>query len=621
MTTTEDDRREFVVARWPELEALARVVTDDADTARRVTTDVLAALSSRWGAALEDGRPGEQARSALLVAALAAAERRPRPDAVTDPRVGLDADADAADAAEDDEDDPDDRSVRALAAAVRDLDPLGRALVAARACWDADADEVAHLLARPVAEVRAHGDEVSRGLAQVHDGARADAGLDPAPWLLDHDLDAAVVLLLGRPDDPPDPAALVADRASGLQRRRLLLGGVAAAGLAGAGWWVASGVGETSPTPRPTGLAADDPAWDTTRRWPARGRFAADPDVQALVIRDAPSGSRLLYADVVGDRTVVVASPADISGRPGVRVVVWTGPQGAPLASLRTVPLARDALSGVRDVVALVVAQDVGDALLVLAPPALREAHYAPVVTPVPAGGSVRSFTPLPLTAGVGVELVGRGLGPATLVSAGGYQGVPAGTPEARHLVLPLAPSAVFASSRRDLVAELTGIPGGLLSARVVVESRTTSGVLDPDVGGQGNGTGRVVVVHTRTPDDAIVRSVRVGDAGRGRFGAFDAEEASVVASAEADGPVFITLPTTSRTQRFLVVAPGAARARLFSATSPELAVTRRVRCIDGTAVLTVPDSRQEGRYRLLLEDAAGARLFLGLPPASSALV
>ncbi len=68
-------------------------------------------------------------------------------------------------------------------------------------------------------------------------------------------------------------------------------------------------------------------------------------------------------------------------------------------------------------------------------------------------------------------------------------------------------------------------------------------------------------------------------------------------------------------------MAPGAARARLFSATSPERAVTRRVRCIDGTAVLTVPDSRQEARYRLLLEDAAGRRLFLGLPPVSAALV
>ncbi len=619
MTTTEDDHREFVAARWPELEALARVVTDDAGTARRVTTDVLATLSSRWGAALEDGRPGEQARSALLGAALAAAERGPRPDAVTGPpvRLALDGDVDA----DADTDDPDDASVRALAAAVRDLDPLGRALVAARACWDADADAVAHLLGRPVAEVRARDGEVTHTLARVHDDARTTAGLDPAPWLLDHDLGGAVGLLLGRPDDPPDPAALVADRASGLQRRRLLLGGVAAAGLTGAGWWVASGVGETSRTPRPTQLTDDDPAWDTTRRWPARGRFADDPDVQALVIRDAPGGSRLLYADVVGDRTVVVASPADLSGRPGVRVVVWTGPQGAPLSTLQTVPLARDALSGVRDVVALVVAQDVGDALLVLAPPALEEAHYAPVVTPNPAGGSVRSFTPLPLTSGIGVELVGRGLGPATIVSAGGYQGVPAGTPEARHLVLPQAPPEVFASSRRDLVAELTGIPGGLLSARVVVDSRTTAGVLDPDVAEPGSATGRVVVVHTRTPDDAIVRSVRVTDAGRSRAGAFDAERASVVAADQVDGPALLTLPTSSRTQRFLVVAPGAARARLLSASSPELAVTRRVRCVDGTAVLTVPDSRQEGSYRLLLEDAAGTRLFLGVPPTSSALV
>ena len=141
MTTTEDDRREFVLARWPELEALARVVTDDAGTARRVTTDVLAALSSRWGEALEEGRPGEQARSALLVAAVAAAERRPGREG-PDPGPGTDTEAPA-----DSDDDP---AVHALASAVRDLDPLGRALVAARVCWDADAREVAHLLGRPV---------------------------------------------------------------------------------------------------------------------------------------------------------------------------------------------------------------------------------------------------------------------------------------------------------------------------------------------------------------------------------------------------------------------------------------------------------------------------------------
>ena len=60
--TVEEDFRQFVVARWGELEPVAHLVTLDAETARRVTTDALADLHGRWGELLDEGPPGAAAR-------------------------------------------------------------------------------------------------------------------------------------------------------------------------------------------------------------------------------------------------------------------------------------------------------------------------------------------------------------------------------------------------------------------------------------------------------------------------------------------------------------------------------------------------------------------------------
>ncbi|MFQ6171494.1 hypothetical protein ACK8HX_07805 [Oryzobacter sp. R7] len=608
MTTLEDDRRDFTVARWPDLEAVALLVVPDPEVARRVTTDALAGVVGRWRDAVDAGRPAGDARRALLRGAVAAGGDEPPGSAV----AGADGDED-----DPDEDDAGEAVVAALLRTLRDEDPVDRALVAARLAWDAGPEEVAALLDLPTAGMVARDAAVRSRLTAAQDAAREAVGLGPAPWLLEDDLRGVLALVLRSQPDPPDPATLVAHRAGGLRRRRLLVGGAATLAVAGAGWWVV-GATRAAPSPTPTALRPDDPAWDTTRRWPARGRYAGSSDAQALVIRDAPQGSRLLYADVVGDRTVVVASPADISGRDGVRLVVWTGPRGAPLDTLRQVSLARDGLSGVRDVVALVVAQDVGDALLVVAPPRLEEAAYAAVATPTPAGGWVRTFATLELAEGVGVELVGRGLGPATWVSAGGYQGTPAGTPSVRPELLPNPSPDDYARDRRLAVAELTGIPDGLLSTRVVADTAVDAVALDPGAIGT---TGRVVVVQTRTPDDAVVRSVRLTTRSPGGTTSTDLEDMAVVAAADSGGPTVLRLPARGRPERFLVVAPGAARVRLLSSAPGERPVTRFVRCTGSSAVLSVPDSRQEAAYRLLAVDAGGRETYRGAATTASELV
>ena len=220
--TVEDDFREFVAARWPDLEGVAFVVTLDPATARRVTTDALAALHQQWREALDEGRPGAAARRSVLSAALGAA----RPDAVSSPGPWTEPD---------DDDDP---VLTALEAAVRAASPLERALVGARSVWGAGPDEVADLLGMPVGDVRTRAATLHARLVAAHDAARAADGLAPADWALDVDLDGAVEHLLAGQGDPPDPAALVEDRRRSVQRRSVVAGGAAAVAAGALGWWV-----------------------------------------------------------------------------------------------------------------------------------------------------------------------------------------------------------------------------------------------------------------------------------------------------------------------------------------------------------------------------------------------
>ena len=170
--TVEDDFREFVAARWPDLEAVAFLVTLDADVARRATADALAGLHHHWREAVEEGRPGEDARRAVLIAVLAPAARRPgtRPPAsqgatasgatsdgasgaTSTPSRASDP-VDAADAAPW-PDPADDTVVGALIATLRDATPVQRAAVAGHAVWAAEPEEVAALAGMPGADVRA----------------------------------------------------------------------------------------------------------------------------------------------------------------------------------------------------------------------------------------------------------------------------------------------------------------------------------------------------------------------------------------------------------------------------------------------------------------------------------
>ena len=153
--TVEDDFREFVAARWPDLEGVAFVVTLDAASARRVTADALAALYQQWREALDEGRPGATARRSVLVAAVAAARpgARSSPDPAPQPPADPWGDPEG-----------DDSVLTALGSAVRAATPLERALVGAGSVWAAGPDEVATLLGMPLADVRAGAAALRAGL-------------------------------------------------------------------------------------------------------------------------------------------------------------------------------------------------------------------------------------------------------------------------------------------------------------------------------------------------------------------------------------------------------------------------------------------------------------------------
>ena len=467
--TVEDDFREFVAARWPDLEGVAFVVTLDAATARRVTTDALATLHQQWREALDEGRPGATARRSVLAAAVAAAPAKPRPAPTAaadpvDPMAGPGAGPSPNPWAEPADDDP---VLTALEAVVRAATPLERALVGAGSVWGAGPDEVADLLGMPVGEVRERATALRGRLSAAHDAARVAEGLAPADWALDVDLDAVVEHLLAGQGDPPDPAALVEDRRRSVRRRSVVAGGAAAV-AAGAvvvarvarGPAAASGACPSA-SARPSGPpAADDPSWGSVSRWAARGRLATDARVQGLVISRANGGGRLLWADDVDGparRGLVRPStraPRTSSCRPGRALPEPTRPPCRRCrCRARSWPPARaPCRSRCRSPPAPCSSCWPG-------PPSPRRSTPRPCARPVD-GTIGRRWTSMALTAGIGATRWDGDQGPAFRVRCAGFDGPVAGSTQTWVDQGGTDAFAGFAEETRRFVAAALGAPG-----------------------------------------------------------------------------------------------------------------------------------------------------------------
>lgn len=636
--TVEDDFREFVAARWPDLEGVAFLVTLDAASARRVTAQALATLHQHWREAVDEGRPGAAARRSVLGDAIAAAPSRPgtasaAAASATSASEATDAPAAQPDAgpAQDpwagpDDDDP----VRtALEAVVRGATPLERALIGAGSVWRAGPDEVADLLGMPVAVVHDRHTALRTRLAAAHDGARAAEGLEPADWALDVDLDAVVEHLLAGQGDPPDPAALVKERRQSVRRRSLVAGSAAALAAGAAGWWVlgrergttaTAAPGAASPSPPP---GPDDPSWGSVARWSARGRLATDPRVQGLVLSRSTGGGRLLWADDVAGQRLVVSGTMN-PGTEDVVVQAWQGAAGADPASLNEVTLQSPFVAGALGVVPLAVPTTPGTLLVVLAAPRVTDAGYSSTVQPTPNGGIRRSWAPLLLTAGIGFAQRADEAGPALRVRCAAFDGPVAGP--ARTYVGESGTDGLagYAEETRQFVAAALGQPVGSVRTEVVTDAKVGGGVIDPVAISAQGGDGRVRVLRTTTADGAVVRSVRVVDDGRSRVNWLDLEPPTVLpADTPRDEPVVLRIADAApRVGRFLVIAPGAARVQLLSTSSnayrvSEVTATRS----GGVAVLDVVNPDDVGGFRLVRRDATGRRIGSGVPRAGRDLL
>ena len=606
--TAEEDFRDFVIARWGELEPVAQLVTLDAPTARRVTTDALADLHGQWAHLLDEGMPGAAARRTVLAGALAAARHHSSARAGGAARPGHDG-LDA---------DPDEVVVTALLPVVRRAAPLERAVLAAATVWGLDPGRVADLLGMPPAPVRDADLAVRRRLLGAHTAARAAAGWEPAEWALDRDLEDALDLLLADHTDPPDAVALVDERHRRVRRRSVVLGTGATLAAGAAAFWFVDGVAtgtasEAAPQPPRPG----DPVWTRTSSWPARGRLATDDRVAALVAGASPR-AHLLWADDLAGQRVVVAATADASGTGGTLVRMWTGPRGASADTLLPTGLVRDRVTFIDDVVPVAVEagpddEDGAGAVLLLARPTVLEASYSPVVAYARNGGVGRQWTEVGLRDGVATVALRGPMPPTFRVRLDGFDAGPLGA-TSLGLPVPDDPKAPLADGLLEalgpFVAACTGLPVSAVQSTVVLEAAVDGDVLVPLASGERAARGRVVVAHTALPSGALLRTVRVAGDGRGGVGPVDVETTRAIASTETPVPFATRLPGFSEdVSRFLVVAPGAARAQLVGTASNTYPASEVTALRGGTGVLEIADARRAALYRLVTWDRRGRRL------------
>jgi hypothetical protein len=623
-TTVDDDFREFVAARWPELESVALLVLLDAPRARAVTADALAAMFRRWQDTVDAGRPGEQARRAVLRAAVTAAPVTSGVDVTTWSNVtrGDVGDVDA------DLHDPVDPVVTALCDAIRSAPPLERAVLAATLLWGCGPDEVAHLLGhardgveRPMASLHAR-------LGTAHDTARAASGLEPAPWSRDRDVAAAVDEILRGVSDPPDPAALVADRAGGLRRRLLVTGGVAALAVAGVGVaLVRRGANDPPPSARrtPARLAPTDPRWGSVPLWTARGPLADDPEVTALVARSPDPRDRVLWAGDIGAERVVltlaysgwVEQDGTVSefGSDEPMLRAYQGPRNSALGRLTVAPLASSGTIGTTEVVAVTLpgGQEASQQslLIVLARPTLRTASVSDVVRPGPDGSIERSWSPLPLVDGVSATTLDTALPLATRLRVGSWEGRPDSFTESYRTIMEGPTPSTSPEWAETHLSALTGIPVSGLSSTVFVDAEVPRGLFDwpppPD-----DVPARLVSLLTTTPDGAVVRTTAYYDED---FVA-PIEPAHLLTSATQQDPLVVWASDERvGVARFLVAAPGADRVQLISTSPDGYPVSKVVRTGGKDAVIVpVVNGGDAGEYRVITRDATGRVLFDGVP-------
>ena len=339
----------------------------------------------------------------------------------------------------------------------------------------------------------------------------------------------------------------------------------------------------------------------------------------ALVSSIGPFGSRVLWAGDLGTRRLVVASYPGQVDMDGTELVVWSGARGQEIRSLETVDLTLSGVYGVDDLVAVSMPDGPLDAatslLVVLTRPVVPSAELSRYALPLPDGSVERDWAELPLEFGVSATVLGSPLSPALQVRVAGAVQHPAGMQSPYAWVENAgAGGAGLTSAAEVVIAAVTGVARTRLRSTVVVDEG-----VDVPTFGLGPGASRVVVVHTRLPNGAVLATASVSDEGGGAAtgsGSMLIRSAAITPADHVDDPILTRLDDERvGVGRFLVVAPGAARVQLISSSPDGYPVSKVVRT-GGRDACVVPlvNADLASAIRVIARDARGRTLFDDVP-------
>ncbi|QKE82707.1 hypothetical protein [Arthrobacter sp. NEB 688] len=610
-----DEFEGFVAARWPALEAVALAVTLDPAVAREVTTATLTALHGRWSAVVEDGAPTAAARSGLLARL---DDRGPRDIATSGPPVP----PELLDAARDPSA-PADPVPGALLTALAAEPAWVRARLAAVTLWELVDDEVAALA--PAGGRASRGgrdggrdgvlgalDDARGRLLAAHRAALASTGSAPADHRAPGDLADLLDRLAASLPGPPAADELVRARQRGVRRRSLVVVGALAVTGVGAGTW-AMASGSPTPTaasprarPAPSTAGPDDPAWASADRWPPRGALGRDPEVQAMLARVTP-GARLLFADDVEGRRLVISTDPQVPSESGLVLRAWGGPAGTSPRRLTDVQIGYGWAGDTRDALALAVTAGRGSVLVALSRPSVREGRYSLVVRPTKDGQVRREWTRFTLRDGVATTVLGRDAGPAARIQLGDLDG-----PLARELTptdMGVGPGG-FTESTVQEIARALGV------ARRSLTVERTSHVLPDDsfrdvLGVKGTSVADTVVV--RTAEGAVIRFASFRGGSNGESAEYGDPPLVVPAAAVRAPYVAALIGTQERARYFVTVPQGSATVQLRTVTGVALSRPTRVRGRAAVAQLVTGTNDED--VRVVARGADGRLLYDDVPP------
>jgi hypothetical protein len=478
-----------------------------------------------------------------------------------------------------------------------------------------------------VADLRELAATLRVRLVDEHDAALTALGPRSASRAVDLDLDGVVERLLTGLREPPDAETLLGEHRA-VRRRLLVAAGAAAAVTGAAAWWLwprdltsrtggASTGGALRALPVP-----DDIRWASLDRWPPRGSLAADPRVQYLAISRATGVEpRVLWADDVAGRRLVVTGSRKPSSSEDLVLQAWQGVAGADPASLQQVHFTTELGYENTAVVPIALPTHPGTLLVVLARPTATAASYSPIVLPTGAGAIERAWADVALTSGIGWTTWAQDPGPALRVRCGSFDGPAASTARSWLDQAHTDPLAWFTAGTSRFVAAATGLPVQQVHTDVVTDTTVAGGVIDPAAMSPQDGVGRVRVLRTRTSTGALIRCARVVAGpmrivdGRSTMNSLQIEFPAVLpADTPADEPVVSRLDDLRPgVSRYLVIAPDAARVQLVS-TSPGARPASKVTATrHGIAIVPVTVASEAPDFRLVRHDARGRRSITGV--------